>query len=69
MEWLPEGHLAYFVLEVVAELDLRAIEGVLQNKDPRGERSYAPQMMTALLLYAYCTGTFSSRKMARARLR
>ena len=66
MEWLPEGHLAYFVLEVVAELDLRAIEGVLQNKDPRGERSYAPQRMTALLLYAYCTGTFSSRKMAQA---
>lgn len=66
MEWLPEGHLAYFVLEVVAELDLSAIEVVLQQKDPRGERSYAPQMMTALLLYAYCTGTFSSRKIARA---
>ena len=44
MEWLPKGHLAYFILEVVAELDLRAIEGVLQNKDPRGERSYAPQI-------------------------
>ncbi len=66
MEWLPEGHLAYFVLEVVAELDLTAIEAVIHEKDPRGERGYAPQMMTSLILYAYCTGTFSSRKIERA---
>ncbi len=66
MEWLPEGHLAYFVLEVVRELDLTAIESVLQNKDPRGERSYAPRMMTALILYAYCVGIFSSRKIELA---
>jgi transposase len=65
MEWLPDGHLAYFLLEVVGELDLHAIEVVLQRKDPRGERPYSPRMMTALMLYAYCTGTFSSRKIER----
>jgi hypothetical protein len=37
-EWLPEGHLAYFVLEIVRELDLSAIEEVIHKKDPRGER-------------------------------
>jgi transposase len=66
MEWLPEGHLAYFVMEVVRELDLGAIEGPIQQKDPRGERPYSPQMMTSLLLYAYCVGVFSSRKIERA---
>jgi transposase len=66
MDWLPEGHLAYFVLEVVRELDLGAIEGAIQGKDPRGERPYAPKMMTSLLLYAYCAGVFSSRKIERA---
>ena len=66
MEWLPEGHLAYFVMEVVGELNLAAIEGPIQRKDPRGERPYSPQMMTSLLLYAYCVGVFSSRKIERA---
>lgn len=65
-EWLPEDHLAYFVLEMVEELDLRAIERVVQSKDPRGERPYPPRMMVALLLYAYATGVFSSRAIARA---
>ena len=65
-EWLPEGHLAYFVLEVINELDLGAIEEVIHKKDPRGERPYSPEMMTSLILYAYCTGTFSSRKIERA---
>jgi transposase len=54
------------VLEVVRELDLGAIEGAIQQKDPRGERPYAPKMMTSLLLYAYCAGVFSSRKIERA---
>jgi transposase len=66
MEWLPEGHLAYFVLEVVQELDLVAIEAAIHEKDPRGERPYSPRMMTALLLYSYCAGVFSSRKIERA---
>ena len=65
MEWLPEGHLAYFVLEVVREFDLAAIEAVIHKKDPRGERPYSPRMMTSLILYAYCTGPFSSRKIER----
>ena len=65
-DWLPEGHLAYFILEVVDELDLSAIEGAIQAKDPRGQQPYHPQMMVALLLYAYATGTFSSRRIARA---
>src|SRR6476659_8237774 len=65
-EWLPSGHLAYFVLDLVAELDLGDIEREVQAKDARGERPYAPRMMTALLLYGYATGVFSSRRMARA---
>lgn len=65
-EWLPEGHLVYFVLDLVEGLDLGAIERELQAKDPRGERAYSPRMMTALLLYGYATGVFSSRRIARA---
>jgi transposase len=65
-EWLPEGHLAYFILGMVQELDLGAIEKVIQGKDPRGERPYAPEMMTSLVLYAYATGVYSSRRIARA---
>ena len=65
-EWLPDGHLALF-LDVVGELDIAAaIESKLQEKDPRGERPYSPQMMTTLIVYAYCTGVFSSRKIERA---
>jgi hypothetical protein len=41
-DWLPAGHLAYFILDVVAELDLSAIERSLQAKDHRGERPYSP---------------------------
>jgi transposase len=66
LEWLPEGHLAYFVLDVVEELDLTAIEGVIQARDGRGQRPYSPRMMTALIVYAYCVGVFSSRKIERA---
>ena len=65
MEWSPEGHLAYFVLELVRELDLSAIEGAIQSKDGRGTRPYSPRMMTALLLYAYGVGVFSSRRVER----
>ncbi len=63
--WLPEGHLAHFVLEVVEKLDISAIDDAIQAKDPRGERPYAPRMMLALLVYGYCTGVFSSRKIER----
>lgn len=65
-EWLPEGHLAYFILDVVDVLDLSAIEREAQRSDPRGTRPYNPKMMVALLLYGYCTGVVSSRKIERA---
>ena len=65
-EWLPEGHLVYFVLDLVGELDLSAIEQRMQAKDPRGERPYSPRMMVAVLLYGYAIGVFSSRKIGRA---
>jgi transposase len=64
MDWLPGEHLAYFILDVVQELDLGAIEGKVQAKDHRGTRPHAPQMMVALLLYSYCVGVYSSRKIA-----
>ena len=67
LEWLDPGHLAYFVLDVVTtSLDLEEIERPIQAKDWRGERPYSPRMMVALLIYGYCVGVFSSRRMARA---
>ncbi len=66
MDWLPEGHLAYFILDVVGQLDLRAIESKIQAKDARGTRPYSPSMMVALLIYGYCLGIRSSRKIERA---
>jgi transposase len=61
-DWLPEGHLARFVSEVVDELDLSAIEGAYVEE--RGYPPYHPRMMTKVLLYGYCTGTYSSRRLA-----
>jgi transposase len=65
-DWLPTGHLAYFVLDLVRDLDLSDIERPLQAKDARGERAYSPTMMVSLVLYAYSTGVFSSRRIERA---
>ena len=65
-EWLPEDHLAWFILDVVRQLDLRVIEGAIQSKDWRGQRPYHPSMMVSLLVYAYCTGVYSSRGIERA---
>ena len=65
-EWLPDGHLALFLLDLVDELDLSEIEEAIQAKDARGTRPYSPRMMVALLLYAYAVGVFSSRKIERA---
>lgn len=64
-EWLPEDHIARFVLELIRELDITAIETTIQSKDPRGERPYDPRMMMGLLVYGYCTGVMSSRKIER----
>ena len=61
-EWLPEHHLARFVSEVVDELNLSAIEDTYSEE--RGYPPYHPRMMTKLLVYGYCTGTYSSRRLA-----
>jgi transposase len=60
-EWLPEDHLAYFVSDVVDELDVSEIERAYET-DRRGQPAYHPRMMTKLLVYAYCVGVPSSRK-------
>ncbi len=62
-DWLPEGHLARFLLDVVSALDLSAIYTSYQDKDGRGQAAYAPEMMVRLLLYGYARGVYSSRKM------
>jgi transposase len=61
-DWVPEDHLARFVRDVVATLDLSAIEDTYTEE--RGYPPYDPRMMVTVLLYAYCTGTYSSRKIA-----
>ena len=61
-DWLPEGHLARFVVDVVSALDLSAIFASYEEKDGRGQSAYAPEMMVRLLLYGYATGVYSSRK-------
>jgi transposase len=63
-DWLPEGHLAYFVSDMVDQLDLSAITTVYEGND-RGYPPYHPVMMTKVLVYAYCVGVFSSRKIQR----
>ena len=61
-DWLPEGHLARFVSDVVDGLDLSAIYAAYHRKDGRGLAAYHPLMMVRLLLYGYCVGVVSSRK-------
>ncbi|GAC1583707.1 MAG: hypothetical protein NVS3B5_18310 [Sphingomicrobium sp.] len=62
-EWLPEKHLARFVVEVVEALDLRVLSGSYRGS---GSASYHPSMLLGLLVYGYATGVFSSRKLERA---
>ena len=61
-DWLPEKHLARFVVDVVDALDLGAIYDSYEEKDGRGQAAYDPAMMVRVLLYGYCTGSYSSRK-------
>jgi transposase len=63
-DWLPDDHLAFFVLDVVAELDLTAFY-TAYRADGRGGSVYDPTMMLAVLLYGYCTGERSSRRIER----
>jgi transposase len=61
---LPEDHQAYFVSDVVEQLDLSAIESVYEEEE-RGQPPYHPRMMTKILIYGYCVGVFSSRRMQK----
>jgi transposase len=63
-DWLPEDHLAFFVVDVVSELDLAAFYAAYRA-DGRGGSVYDPAMMLGVLLYAYCTGERSSRRIER----
>ena len=62
-DWLPEGHLARFVVEIVEQLDLRSLKASYAG---RGSQPYNPAMLLALLFYGYSTGVFSSRKLERS---
>ena len=63
-EWLPEQHLARFVVEIVEQLELSEITGRYAGSG--GQRAYHPAMLVALLFYGYATGVFSSRKLEQA---
>ena len=65
-EWLREDHLAYFVSDVVDTLDLSAILDEYTGGDGRGRPPYHPAMMVKLLVYAYCVGRPSSRRIEKA---
>ena len=62
-DWLPEGHLARFIVEIVAQLDLTIIKAAYAG---RGSKAHHPEMLLALLFYGYATGVFSSRKLEQA---
>lgn len=62
-QWLPDNHLARFVVEIIDQLDISGLEGAYTGS---GSDAYHPRMMLALLFYSYATGTFSSRKMEAA---
>jgi len=64
-DWLPENDLVYFILDTVNELDISAITQKYEQEG-RGYPPYHPRMMVTLLLYAYCRGIFSSRKIMQA---
>ena len=63
-DWLPEGHLAYFISDTVDNLDLSSFYEPYEG-DGRRNRPFEPRMMVKVLLYGYATGTFSSRKLAK----
>jgi len=63
-DWLPEGHLAWFVLDALDQIDLTAFLGKYRT-DGVGHGAFHPAMMAALLIYGYCTGERSSRRIER----
>jgi transposase len=62
-DWLPEKHLARFVVELIDNLDVSAMSGVYRGS---GSASYHPRLLLGILVYGYATGVFSSRKLERA---
>jgi transposase len=60
-DWQDDGHLVYFLLDVVGEMDLSPF-GERYKNSVTGQSLFHPRMMVTLLLYAYCSGVFSSRK-------
>src|SRR4030043_532044 len=62
-DWLPEGHLARFVVDIVSQLDLNPLRAAYAGV---GSKAYNPEMLLVLLFYGYATGVFSSRQMERA---
>ncbi|MFO0873282.1 MAG: transposase [Phycisphaerales bacterium] len=64
-EWLPGGHLSHFVSDTVDQLDLGPILSWYRGRE-QGNLPYHPAMMLKVLVYCYCTGTFSSRRIAKA---
>jgi len=62
-EWLPEDHLARFVVDIVDQLDLSAMTGQYRGS---GSAAYHPSMLLALLIYGYATGVYSSRRIESA---
>lgn len=62
-DWLPQGHLARFVVEIVEQLDLRSLT---ESYAGRGSQPHNPSMLVALLFYGYAVGIFSSRKLERS---
>ena len=62
---LPAGDVVFFLLDLVPQLDLRRFYAPYED-EPRGAPPFDPAMMVCLLLYAYCVGVFSSRKIAQA---
>ena len=68
-DYLPADHQVYILLDLVDELDPSAIMIPAQNYDPRGEKGFDPRMLTLLLLYAYCAGVVSSRKLSAFAMR
>jgi transposase len=65
-DWLPEEHLARFIADLAMGLDLSMIYAGYERRDGRGKAAYHPLMMVRILLYGYCLGIMSSRRMERA---
>jgi len=66
VDWLPENHLVFFLLDLAADLNSEAIHSHYRQKEPCGEESYEMRMMVVMLLYIYYVGVPNSRKIDKA---